>query len=702
MNNLKKEDGYILIVIVGILMVFSLMAITFATLSRVETKAARNYADSVKCEAVARAGLEHAIYELRLDKFGTDTLAYNDNDNNNYGLDENFDASGTSWPGNAIFPGTDYDNDGDSTNDSQWVYIPGTDTATSAIRLPGSLRARYAVLITDDREARVNINVSGNQPGDEGTSTTEIDMSSVIELAPGLIPADGDNIASDIISKRSTMPFGVLTEAEIVGITGTSTAYTSRLEESFAAYIGAYEDRKGTLTAFSADTIVCPSYTLGTSTATTMLNINALIYNEGAYTNTGTYNSNKKVEMIRDVLEAGGITGAVGSAGYKERHQLAVNIKDFIDSDDTVTTYLDVVPDPDVTYYGVEKTPYINEVEAKPGGDEFIELYNPYGTETNIAGWTITGTSMGTITIDAGATMGTDTYYVIADGGAADEIELGMDLVDNGEELTLKTSPASGSKTVQVTNYGPPSGSPSKTVSLDDPRPPWSWASGTSNTIGAENDPSIFNPTFGSDNWTYVTYPSSFVIANRRFSNKGYLCYIHTGNPWTSFAVDTTDVFEYITITDPSMDGIDNDGDDDIDSADTGAQAGDIDGPEYRIHGLINVNTASTKVLQSLPNIDSIIGDAIDTGGKPYTSIGDLVDRVTEITNTGADKWEKEKPLRSISNLITTRSNVFTVYVTAQVTDDAGSSVFAEKRIMAIVDRSVDPIRVRYFRWITE
>ena len=79
-----------------------------------------------------------------------------------------------------------------------------------------------------------------------------------------------------------------------------------------------------------------------------------------------------------------------------------------------------------------------------------------------------------------------------------------------------------------------------------------------------------------------------------------------------------------------------------------------------------------------------------------------MLEDVPDITNTGATKWDKEKPFRSISNLITTRSNVFTVYVTAQITDEAESNVFAEKRILAIVDRSVDPIKVRYFRWFTE
>ena len=76
--------------------------------------------------------------------------------------------------------------------------------------------------------------------------------------------------------------------------------------------------------------------------------------------------------------------------------------------------------------------------------------------------------------------------------------------------------------------------------------------------------------------------------------------------------------------------------------------------------------------------------------------------KVSEITSAIGTKWDEEEALRSISNLITTRSNVFTVYVTAQITNETENSVFAEKRILAIVDRSVDHIKVRYFRWITE
>ncbi len=803
MTDLKKEDGYILIVIIGILTILSLMTITFATLSRIETRATRNYTDTVKCGMVAKAGLEHALYIIRQDKFGDDNVAYNnDNSDTNY---DYYDPSGdASWPGDGVFDGSDYDNDGDSTNDSQWVYFPAT-TSSLDIRLPGNLRARYAVLITDDKEAKVNINVTGNKANsgshtsNEGWSTFEIDLSNIVELAAtgkgiatvsdiidarlgsdtnpgtstanedtGIVPDpeadgidnDGDwdssthdtngngipdsgetnldeadeatdepNEFNSISPYSDDVPLGFLSEAEIMG----TSSYTSRLETIFNSRGVSQSNQSslnGWLTTYSADTIVCPSYTLDSGTSTTMLNINALVNNEGAYTNTGTYDSDKKVEMIMDVLLAGGITGSSGSTSYVEHHQLAVNIKDFIDSDDTVTTYNDGAD----TYYGAERTPYINEVEAQVnaatsgGNGKFIELFNPYDTDISLASWMITGTTMPQVTLTG--TIGSQTYYVIADnalayetdfayegGTAADQYEPDVNsLTTTGEILTLRDNSAN---IVQVTNYG--NADEADSMQLNDPRPtplmdaggsvntdastPWRWEM-INITAGAKND--NFDPTVGSDGWenTTPTWPDSFLIADRRFSNKGYLGFIHRGRQWSSSRVnediDYPNVLQYFTVTDPSMDNIDNDGDGSTDSADTGSQTDDFDGPEYRIPGLINVNTASAEVLQSLPNVNSTIATTIQASvNKPFTSIGDMVDDVTQITGSGT-KWDKEKTFRSISNLITTRSNVFTVYVTAQITDEDKTEVFAEKRILAIVDRSVNPIKVRYFRWIVE
>jgi len=804
MADLKKEDGYILVVVIGILTILSLMTITFATLSRIETRATRNYTDSVKCEKIAMAGLEHAIYIIRQDKFGDDDIAYNDDNG-----DENYDEEGdASWPGDGVFDGSDYDNSGNGTNDSAWVYFPAT-TSSLDIRLPGNLRARYAVLITNDKEARVNINVTGNKAGsasahtsNEGWSTFEIDLSNLIEQASGLSSTDGDNIASDIIDARlgsdnvsgtstvsedsgivpdpqsdnidndgdwdssthdtnsngipdsgetnvneadeatdepnefnsifpysDDVPLGLLSEAEIMG----TSSYTSRLETIFNSRGVSLSDQgslNGWLTTYSADTILCPPYTLDSGTSTTMLNINALVNNEGVYTNATTYDSDKKVEMIRDVLVAGGLTGSSGSAGYVERHQMAVNIKDFIDSDSIVTIYNDGTDD----YYGIERTPYINEVEAQvtaatsSGNGKFIELFNPYDTAIDLTDWTITGdTSMPEIELSG--TIPSQGYYVIADDNNAYEndfaYEGGLDadeydgdvnlLTTTGEVLTLRDG---SNNIVQVANYG--SANDAQTMQLNDPRPtplentlgnsnidpanPWQWRAENTHTAGIAN--SNFDPTKGDDGWTGVTWTPSFLVANRRFSNKGYLGFIHNGRQWSSFLVDSTiaypNVLQYFTITDPSMDNIDNDGDGSTDASDTGSQFGDFDGQEHRTPGLINVNTATTQVLQSLPNVDSTIATTIQGSvSKPFTSIGDMVDDVTQITGSGT-KWDKEKTFRSISNLITTRSNVFTVYVTAHVTDEGETSVYAEKKILAIVDRSVDPIKVRYFRWIVE
>ena len=783
---LKSQDGYVLVVIIGILTILSLMTITFATLSRIETRATRNYTDSVKCEKIAKAALEHAIYEIRLDKFGDDDEAYNDDNG-----DENYDASGSSWPGNSVFPNTgsnDYDNDGNGTDDSTWIYFPAADQ-NSDIRLPGNLRARYAVLITDDKEARVNVNVTGNEAkasthtSNEGWSTFEIDLSNIIELASsgngtstaasiidarlgsddapgtstanddtGIVPDpqsdiidndgdwttgndtngngipdsgetgvdDGDNSESidepnefnSIFPYSDDVPFGLLSEAEIMG----TSSYTSRLETIFNNQ-SISESEQGLLnswvTTCSADTILCPSYQLDGGTSTTRLNINALVNNEGAYTS-GTYNSNKKAQMLVDVLTAGGVPDV-------ERQQMAVNVIDFIDSNGTVTAY----NDGSNTYYGIEKTPYINEVEANTssGNGKFIELFNPYDTIIDLSSWKITGTTMPEIPLSG--SIGSQTYYVISDsnteyvtnfnynsGADADLYDTNVNsLTTTGETLTL--SDADGNP-VQKTDYGNTLGNDTNTMQLNDPRPipltasasePWEWTKGNE-TAGEENLASIFDPGEGGDGWSDTTWKPSFLIANRRFSNIGYLGFIHRGSEWSSFLVDSSiiypNVLQYVTVADPSMDNIDNDGDGSADSADTGSQSGDFDGQEHRSPGLINVNTASVEVLQSLPNVDSTIATAIQgSGNKPFTSIGDMVDDVTQITGSGT-KWSKESTFRSISNLITTRSNVFTIYVTAQITNEGETEVFAEKRILAIVDRSVDPIKVRYFRWLVE
>ena len=508
---------------------------------------------------------------------------------------------------------------------------------------------------------------------------------------------DEPNEFNSIFPYGDDAPFGLLTEAEIIG----PSLYESRLEKILSKNTVSPSDQlslNNCITTYSAETIVCPPYILDGNITTTMLNINALVNNEGVYDDGEVYyNSYKKVQMIVEVLAAGGVPDI-------EQQQMAVNILDFIDSDDSVTSYVDGAN----TYYGIERTPYINEVEAWPSGSnvKFIELFNPYDTAIpNTGNWSIILDAGTTIITLPDLTIPAGSYYVIADGVGVevDQIDANVGNLDpSGEEIILRDS--SGID-IQVTNYG--NANKENACSLNDPRPPWSWTKNTSNTIGTQN--SNFDPSTGDDGWenTTPTWPNSFLVANRRFTNKGYIGFIHSGHQWSSVKVsdniDYPNLLQYFTVIDPSMDNIDNDGDGSTDAADTGSQSGDFDGKEYRIPGLINVNNAPADVLQSLPNIDHIIAIAIESSGsKPFTSIGDMVDKVTEITNAAGTNWDKERTFRSISNLITTRSNVFTVYVTAQITDEEETSVYSERRILAIIDRSVDPINVRCFRWLVE
>ena len=68
-----SRRGLVLVASVGILGVLSVMALAFASVMRLEARAARNFAYGVRAEFVARAGIEDAISRLRsLTRDGTE------------------------------------------------------------------------------------------------------------------------------------------------------------------------------------------------------------------------------------------------------------------------------------------------------------------------------------------------------------------------------------------------------------------------------------------------------------------------------------------------------------------------------------------------------------------------------------------------------------------------------------------------------
>ncbi|MFO0793939.1 MAG: hypothetical protein U0586_07730 [Candidatus Brocadiaceae bacterium] len=254
------------------------------------------------------------------------------------------------------------------------------------------------------------------------------------------------------------------------------------------------------------------------------------------------------------------------------------------------------------------------------------------------------------------------------------------------------------------------------------------------------------NQTIGSQNISFNNN-RKLVITNRDFISLGELGHLltvgyntnisYTMNAYYATATNYVDaakmnlfsgtfttIPEYFTVLDPWNDAIDDDADGAIDTADTGTQTGDIDGPEIQVPGRININTAPSSVLAALPGTSTntsmgtwsaLYGSLITNiiNNRPYTKIGALP-AVTGMDyfatdnkdNDGDgivdDKEEKDLIFAAISNQITTHSNVFAVYVTARIVNSNATQTYAEKKLVAIVDRSVTPIKIRYFRWMTE
>jgi len=177
-------------------------------------------------------------------------------------------------------------------------------------------------------------------------------------------------------------------------------------------------------------------------------------------------------------------------------------------------------------------------------------------------------------------------------------------------------------------------------------------------------------------------------------------------------------IFNYLTVFDPTVDRIDNNGD--------GYGIGpDLDPNELKIPGRININTAPWYVIAQLPWVsqrqDGYDGGALAqaivayrdrTGiyngraGEPgFRSIGELmqagemlslgsdgldnlnsgIPRGPDLTDDTArdDFEERDLIFARISNLVTVRSDVFTAYILVRI-----GTAGPQKRVVAILDRS--------------
>jgi DNA uptake protein ComE-like DNA-binding protein len=106
---------------------------------------------------------------------------------------------------------------------------------------------------------------------------------------------------------------------------------------------------------------------------------------------------------------------------------------------------------------------------------------------------------------------------------------------------------------------------------------------------------------------------------------------------------------------------------------------------DERLEGKINVNTASGEVLEALPKLTSTEVEAIlrrQIGGKgPFASVGELL----------LDEILTEEQFKAVAEKLTVRSSVFEVRSTAVTTHGI------RREIIAVVDRSTDPMTVLYW-----
>ena len=187
---------------------------------------------------------------------------------------------------------------------------------------------------------------------------------------------------------------------------------------------------------------------------------------------------------------------------------------------------------------------------------------------------------------------------------------------------------------------------------------------------------------------------------------------------------DYQQLFKYLTVFDPANDTIDNDGDGFKDIS-------DVNGPEWKVPGRININTAPWYVIAQLPWVSqkknqpinyelaqAIVAYRDNTAGG-FESIGEL-NRVVDTNSLGSidyyardynfdgtnkdqlsfpdltaggrrslgdgaanDFEERDLIFSRISDLVTVRSDVFTAYILVRIGTDG-----PQKRVIAILDRS--------------
>ncbi|MCX5641986.1 MAG: type II secretion system protein GspK [Candidatus Omnitrophica bacterium] len=681
-----NKKGDVLILVIGLLALFLIATVTYLMLGRTGAKIATFNLQEVKAKEMAETGVAEAVLRLKSD-------------------DQSIDHYGELWHGDFI--GDEVDNDADRLADSRWLLVKKGD------RIIG----RYAVLV-EDESAKINLNAAGNisrngyQGIGEGWKVNEISLLALPGINPEIarktclerygangLPGGGSD---DDLDNFSLVVDGIDNDGD--GFIDEPGEGVNEPDE--------FTDAKprGDDRPFLSPEDFKEVSGVGPEIYEKVKNLIAIF----SYDKNLDFNGEPRLNLNQASII--GIKEGLRRSGFTNESQvcqMAVNIRDYQDSDSLPSKDVDSKGN---IYYGLEKTPYFNEMEAAPDLEEkwnatvltfwwskgeFLELFNPYSQSILIGGWKIDIGNFFSVTLKKDAQIPGGGYYTIGDRLAfwisinfatwppevviipvldstpkgCDQYEEFIGLPILGSELSLFDEKGN---TIEATNYGPDFYGKA-TKQKNDPRMGglFDWFPGPASP-GKQN--ALFLPEIGLEvnrlNWS-----GHFLIKNKPFSQVGELGNIHQMREWRTinlwregnFDLKTQDIF---TVSDPT---------------------------ELPVPGRININTAPLPVLTALPFIGIAEAGKI-IAGRPYSEIGAVAPKLNFLwgynlkddDNDGFidEDDERELAYRRISNLITVRSNVFRVTVTGQTVEDFNGNgkieekeVQAEKKITAIYDR---------------
>lgn len=763
------ERGVALVLTLAILALVTLLLIAFVTSMRVENMASKNYNQVIQTRELARGAIDQAVAQIR--QATPQRLP---------GGPTYVTFPGGAYVNSGTLPGTLYSlysppGSGGLTNlnGGQWI-TGGTNgagefpvnspnsqinvgwayVAQDPTKLPGAnnpIIGRYAYWV-DDEASKINVNTAAVPPlcGDAlGACSTSNDVDLSVLLQPIPPFAYAANIQSgNATYPRATFPYVTAEQIKSVGLTA-DIFDDNRFEITTYSNDGNYPNYTDDLDVFDRQRV-----SLNPTTLNNALNITGA----GDVTAAGAFDRLSASALMEVCGAGGGSTAFAAKYGVGGLEQIIANIVGY-QIDPTATWPPDDGNSPP-NYLGLARTPYINEIKitytisgATPPYSVQrtiqVELYCMYGayspgTEQIVLNNLPTGPgnlfSAGPITMTP---VGGGPYFV---GTYSDPVPA---QITTATTIPIQTTPTQIAYSRQ---YGgvyhrlhyaqmdlpqvildPVNGPPTvfQDAEANDPAVgPWT-PSTTASTIGSQNNAyhQTSDPTLGA-----TAVPSKAVMRAALMLSVGELGYIHTPNAWQYLTLQPGGGASGGQIPDWAMLDI--------------FTVGNGGSGRININSLINPGLATPNPVQArlvpleaLLNSLGLAGKASDiyadaaatrvTGADAYgmqqatgAGIFDTIGEVCEIpslANGQTTQAGKEAAIRRIANLITVRSNTFTIWVLAQsIKQPPGSTIgtfnpnppnmdliTGDVRAQAVVERYEKPpgskpeYRMRYLRYLS-